>query len=290
MGKADEDPQLSDSEPEAMLASVLADEGVCPMDEDQLAAAHYSCGGVRTDEGAREYWIALPQPAREALLFNYKEMHRLQGDERKMEERLSQRSRRKKGAFFPVRARISIHSKTELARKYQAYLESKAGDPSRKKKRLHDFCRETFGETSAKVKMRVLRANEVLQDPVYEHELKGRKDSQRYRRMSAAGRPLIEPQLGIRLHDWWIDYRNLTRGRISCSTILRQASKLLGDYAAEQAQLGGTFIPPKLSVRWVQRWRQRHGLSLRKPNRRFKVGHLQLVSRLKLFWKTLFRV
>lgn len=287
-GKVEVDPEGSLPEPVGPL--VIAEEGPSEISEDQMAAARWSTGGVRDDKGARDFWLACVPEVREHLLFNFQEQQRLSQDDRVKAIRLHLLTKRTMGTLVPKRKATPLKGRLSLGKEFKEWEMTDAGKEAVSKKRgLKAFCLQKFNTEDKSVRMMVHRAKKLAVDPNYMYEQRGRKDNMRLRRASTGGRPVLEPQLDIRLFDWWIDYRRLTRGRIHCSTILHQATVLLGEFAEEAARQRLPFHPPRLSIRWVQRWRERHSLSLRKPNRRFKVGREELIRRLREFWHTLFR-
>jgi hypothetical protein len=117
---------------------------------------------------------------------------------------------------------------------------------------------------------------------------KRRKD--RFRILSFQGRPHLAPVLSELLFQWFVDIRGSIKGRLPTKTVLYKARQLAVDYFSRSLSMGDVPRVPAITKAWVLRWKRRHGVSFRKPNRRFKVTYKGLLVRLKIFWLNNIRV
>ncbi len=113
----------------------------------------------------------------------------------------------------------------------------------------------------------------------------------RCRVVSTAGRPPLCPPLRDELFQWFVDIRASVAGKLSVLHVKLVAESMATHIVRKAAALG--HVAPELPVidnKWVRRWRLQFGVSLRKPNRRYKVSRAKLLSRLKAMWLNLTRV
>eukprot|EP00959_Pyramimonas_sp_CCMP1952_P062523 1307297-Pyramimonas_sp.AAC.1 len=59
--------------------------------------------------------------------------------------------------------------------------------------------------------------------------------------------------------------------RLSQSLLLTKAKQLVAEYCVEATKRGIKPNVPQLRARWWTRWRRPYGLSMRKPNRKYKI-------------------
>ena len=70
-----------------------------------------------------------------------------------------------------------------------------------------------------------------------------------------------------------------------------KASEIMCTYLKAQLETGVPKVDHvELSSRWFSQWRREYGLSLRRPNRRYKVPKAALAERLEIGWLNVFRV
>jgi len=121
------------------------------------------------------------------------------------------------------------------------------------------------------------------------------------------GRHFAVPLVRTGLYEWWssiryaIDWTQLaanhrSRGRkylarFPKAVLIAKAHQLLEDYTYA-CLLNGTPAP---SVNlddgwWFSRWKQEHGLSMRRANRKYHVARHVQKERLEIFWVNLFRI
>jgi hypothetical protein len=93
------------------------------------------------------------------------------------------------------------------------------------------------------------------------------------------------------LFQWFIDIRSALKGRLPLRVVLAKSKSLTAEYAATALRAGCTKLDlPVLNRGWVHGWRLQYGVSLLKPNRRFKLSRAGILLRLKIFWGNLIRV
>ena len=116
------------------------------------------------------------------------------------------------------------------------------------------------------------------------------------RRRRGGGRHVKCPIVRQHLFDWWsdmrlsIDYRKVGP-RFPQKLIVAKWNAMLADYAAACLTEGTPCdIPQQVTAEMMEVFEEEFNLSLRKPNRRFKVARHVLAERLEIFWINLFRV
>ena len=130
----------------------------------------------------------------------------------------------------------------------------------------------------------------------------------RLKRARGAGRHRKCQWLHDELYEWWagirhsVDWEALKKGyapesrpkalaRFTKSMVKQKAKELLSDYCTA-ALKAGKHRPkvPTITSHWVKAWALNHGLSFRKPNRKYKVPKHVLEERLEKGWLNVFRV
>ena len=111
----------------------------------------------------------------------------------------------------------------------------------------------------------------------------------RRRALGRQGHPFKCPALRERMWDWFVNMRT-AYVTISPMTVIRQATREASKVVKEMRRTN-TFTPmPVLDRKWVRGWRRQYNISLRNPNRKFKVPRAVLVARLRVMWGTNVRV
>ena len=129
----------------------------------------------------------------------------------------------------------------------------------------------------------------ALRDNKSAQELPGGRS--RFRRKGLQGRPFKAPALRQRLFDWFCELRKIVLGRLPVRCLRRQAVKLRTEYIAECLRRGVEPDAPKtITNQWLRRWRLEHSVSLRRPNRRWKVPRRVFEQRMRIMWSNMIRV
>ena len=128
------------------------------------------------------------------------------------------------------------------------------------------------------------------------------------RRSGGGGRHRKCAWLRQKLFEWWsamrhsVDWKAIKRGcpelsrepkklaRFTQAMLRQKANELICCYCAQKLKAGQRARVPKLTSGWWQGWRREYGLSMRHPNRRFKVSLSTLKERLERGWLNVFRV
>ncbi len=110
------------------------------------------------------------------------------------------------------------------------------------------------------------------------------------RRRPAAGRLPIMALVRELLFEWFCSLRRAVKARIPAAVLQVKTASLVRDHVLADLRWSGRSHPPRVSASWLQRWRLEHGVSLRKPNRRYKVSHSVLLERMRIGWSNIFRV
>ncbi len=112
----------------------------------------------------------------------------------------------------------------------------------------------------------------------------------RLRRYGQQGRPLCAPMLSEFLWGWFLDIRSAVSARLHPRLVLVKARGIASAMLAEMRRTN-TFIKlPILDKHWLQRWKRRYGITLRKPNKRYKCSRPKLLFRLRSMWISNIRV
>ena len=123
-------------------------------------------------------------------------------------------------------------------------------------------------------------------------DMRARKpDADRKRVRGLQGRPAKCIPLREALFEWFVDVRRLVKGRISYRVVQLVALDMASHVIRKSAALGFKGVDmPLITKPWVRRFCRSYGISLRSPNRRYKVSFPKLLSRLRTMWLNLFRV
>ena len=119
----------------------------------------------------------------------------------------------------------------------------------------------------------------------------------RRRARGTQGKPTKAPWLEAALYEWWshmrysVNWKAVAKrtpdreqkpkmlARFSQSLLLTKAKQLVAEYCVESMKRGIKPKVPQLRPRWWTKWRRSHGLSMRKPNRKYKIPKWLLQSR-----------
>jgi hypothetical protein len=115
-------------------------------------------------------------------------------------------------------------------------------------------------------------------------------DSLRRRRRGLQGRPQKAPLVRSLLFEWFSVLRNSVCTRIPPKLVAMKASTLVEDYIKECLQRGVKPDPPMITSHWMRGWMRQFRVSLRRPNRKYKVPLPVLEERLVIFWLNLARL
>ncbi|MCP4239045.1 MAG: hypothetical protein GY772_00615, partial [bacterium] len=112
----------------------------------------------------------------------------------------------------------------------------------------------------------------------------------RHRKCGMQGRPPLAGGLRESLFEWFCSIRGAVATRIPLSCLAAQARLLREECLLQGLRLRVPRQVPKITSRWLLLWRRQYGVSLRRPNRRWKVSRSVLAERLRIVWLNLVRV
>ena len=92
------------------------------------------------------------------------------------------------------------------------------------------------------------------------------------------------------LWDWFVDIRSAVLTSISPQFILRQARAMAGSLLQEMALKGYFIRLPVIDTRWMRRFLKHYRISLRQPNRRYKVSRALGDARCVAEWTNVFKI
>ena len=78
--------------------------------------------------------------------------------------------------------------------------------------------------------------------------------------------------------------------RIPAKVLEVKAKQITQDYVTASLLNGIKPDPPTINAKWLKRWQMEYAVSLRKPNRKYKVPKKVLEDRLQIFWKNIARL
>ena len=97
------------------------------------------------------------------------------------------------------------------------------------------------------------------------------------------------PMLNECVWDWFVDIKASVASRIHPRLVLAKAQATASALIKEMRsngliQAGKVLDVPVLDSNWLYRWKLKYGVSLLKPNRRYKCSRVKLLSRLRAMW------
>ena len=110
------------------------------------------------------------------------------------------------------------------------------------------------------------------------------------RRRGLQGAPFKCPELRELLWDWFVDIRASIKGILSPKMAMCKAKEILEQILQQQRAHGAYSAMPQITRQWLLRWKRDFGVSLRKPNARYKCSLQTLVLRLLHMWMNNIRV
>ena len=110
------------------------------------------------------------------------------------------------------------------------------------------------------------------------------KSYKRARTSVKLGRPHKAPTLRDTLFQWFCSIRGSVKGRLPLSALRFQAERLRTLYIATAAKLMRPVSVPKITVKWLRLFRQEKHISLRLPNKRWKVPRHVFMERNTITW------
>ena len=93
------------------------------------------------------------------------------------------------------------------------------------------------------------------------------------------------PVLCRLLFEWFCDIRSTVAGRLPLHRLHDQAVYIRKQLLTESAKQGLPVSLPQIAgTNWLWRFRKQYNISLRRPNKRWKVPRAVLMERLKIMW------
>ena len=112
----------------------------------------------------------------------------------------------------------------------------------------------------------------------------------RLRSLGLQGRPVKASSLREGLWDWFVSVRSSVAVRIPPKLVILQGKALASAMIKEMERTGAWIDMPKVDRAWLARWKKQYGVSLRKPNAKYKCSKAVLLSRLRAMWVTTVRL
>ena len=109
-------------------------------------------------------------------------------------------------------------------------------------------------------------------------------------RAGGCGRPLLAHSMRADLFKWFCSIRGAVKGRIPRSLFTAQALECRERYLAQCLRSSTPGRAPRITTKWLCQFRTHYNISLRKPNKRWKVSFRVLVERLRIMWGNIYRI
>jgi hypothetical protein len=113
------------------------------------------------------------------------------------------------------------------------------------------------------------------------------KSTKSRRKISGSGSHPRLPELRLALFSWFVDVRTGLRGRLPRAALVAKAKAMYSDYVAFSQQHNTTIEKLSFSKSWVKGWEQQFQISLKKPNKTFKLSFEVRKSRILQFLKNI---
>ncbi|MCP4245229.1 MAG: hypothetical protein GY772_32230, partial [bacterium] len=117
--------------------------------------------------------------------------------------------------------------------------------------------------------------------------------SQKRKRSAAGlglGRPPLAPAMRQDLFRWFCQLRGSVKGRIPLKLLRAQAERCRENYLAACLRSRVSRRAPLITAAWLRSFREECRISLRLPNKRWKVSRRVLEERLRIMWANSMRV
>jgi hypothetical protein len=92
------------------------------------------------------------------------------------------------------------------------------------------------------------------------------------------------------LWEWFSALRFSVLARIPRTVLELKAKQQVQEYVLQTLTAGGVPKPPMVAGKWLRDWEIEYRVSLRRPNRKYKVPKKVLEERLQVFWLNLARI
>ena len=99
------------------------------------------------------------------------------------------------------------------------------------------------------------------------------------RRREGGGRPHKAPAIRELLFEWFCMIRGAVKTRLPLAALAAQARTIREQYMKRAFHQSLRVDVPQITPRWLTEWRRQYGVSLRTPNRGWKVSRPVLLTR-----------
>ena len=112
----------------------------------------------------------------------------------------------------------------------------------------------------------------------------------RLRMYGLQGRPVLAPMLRENLFEWFCSLRASITVRVPSKLLMLKAKCIASEMLGEMRRTGNFVRMPNLDREWLWRFRKHYSISLKKPNKKYKVKKSVLRERLRAMWLTNVRI
>ena len=109
-------------------------------------------------------------------------------------------------------------------------------------------------------------------------------------RAPGAGRKVTVPEVRESMYQWFIDVRGALKGRLPMKLFKAQCKIFYEEWLLQQKDEEKKNKKIQFSKNWIRWWMKEYGVSLRKPNKRFKIKQDDRVERIKEYIMNVWRI
>ena len=118
----------------------------------------------------------------------------------------------------------------------------------------------------------------------------GRVRTERRRRLVGGGRRHKAPYFRELLFEWLCSVRGAIATRLPIAALKAQAQVMREQFMQAAVKRHTTVKVPMITNPWISGWMRQHQVSLRTPNRRWKLSHQVCLERCRITWLNIYRV
>ena len=100
----------------------------------------------------------------------------------------------------------------------------------------------------------------------------------------------MAPDVRDALFEWFIDVRNVLKGRLPINMFITKANELYLNWLKQQPEPILEENKLKFTRQWIKGWMKEYQVSLKKPNKRFAIKKEDRIQRIEEYLKNIIRI
>ena len=188
------------------------------------------------------------------------------------------------------RSAMKVSEKLEWTTSFDDFLTQKGLSPKLKRlpRGLMDewWSLRASGPIKQKDKMKILRARKLRIGKGVHHN----STAKRVAKNTQLGRNCKAPTIQRALFQWFLSIRGSVKGRIPLRLLHAQGVRIMRQYIRSCLLCSVRPDPPCMTNAWYKRFREKYHISLRLPNKRWKVPFAVFLERCGVLWRNVIRV